>query len=135
MPSASPPKLPTLPPRPPLLTAIVVLVGFEVLLLLAGAVYLVHGLVVEGSSAPVAVVSLVALALLFAAGLGFCGWGLLRRSAWARSPVVVWQVLQVAAGVPAFSGGSPWTGIVLVLPAVVVGVGLFTPRVSQQVGR
>lgn len=135
VPSAPPPQLPTDPPRPPLLTAIAVLVGVEVLFLLAGGVYLVHGLVADGSRAPVAVVSLVLLALLLAAGLAFCGWGLLRRSTWARSPLLVWQLLQVAAGVPAFTGGAPWTGLVLVLPAVVVGVGLFTPRVSAQIGR
>ncbi|NYD23548.1 hypothetical protein [Kineococcus aurantiacus] len=134
MPSPSS-KAPTDQPRPPLLTAIAALVALEVLLLLAGAAYLVHGLVVDGSSAPLAVVSVVVCALLFGAGLGFCAWGLLRRATWARSPLVVWQLLQVAAGLPAFSGGTPWLGVLLVLPAVAVGVGLFTPSVSAQVGR
>jgi hypothetical protein len=112
-----------------------VVVGFEALLLLAGAAYLVHGLVVEGSRAPLAVVSVVVLAVAFAAGIAFCARGLLQRATWARSPLVVWQVLQVAAGLPAFSGGSPWLGAVLVVPAVAVGVALFLPSVSAEVGR
>jgi hypothetical protein len=135
VPSVPASKAATHRPRPPLLTAIAVVVGFEVLLLLAGGGYLVHGLVVEGSRAPLAVVSVVVLAVAFAAGIGFCGWGLLRRATWARSPLVVWQVLQVAAGLPAFSGGSPWLGAVLVVPAVAAGVALFWPSVSAEVGR
>ncbi|MEW1958448.1 hypothetical protein [Kineococcus sp. NPDC059986] len=135
MPSVPAPQAATHRPRPPLLTAIAVVVGFEALLLLAGAAYLVHGLVVEGSRAPLAVVSVVVLAVAFAAGIAFCARGLLQRATWARSPLVVWQVLQVAAGLPAFSGGSPWLGAVLVVPAVAVGVALFLPSVSAEVGR
>ncbi|MEZ0166758.1 hypothetical protein AB2L27_18535 [Kineococcus sp. LSe6-4] len=122
-------------PRPPLLTAIAAVVALEVLLLLAGGAYLVHGLLVEGSRAPLAVVSVVVLAVVFAAGLAFCAHGLRQRATWARSPLLVWQVLQVAAGLPAFNGGSPWLGAVLVVPAVAVGVGLFLPPVSAEVGR
>ncbi|WP_432560765.1 hypothetical protein [Kineococcus sp. SYSU DK003] len=135
MPSTPASQRATDPARTPLLTLIAVLVLFEAALLVAGAVYLVHGLVVDGSSAPVAVVSLVVTALLLAAGVAFCGHGLLRKAAWARSPVVVWQLLQLAAGLPAFSGGSPWLGLLLVAPALVVGVGLFLPSISAQVGR
>lgn len=112
-----------------------VLVLVEALVLVAGAVYLVHGLVVDGSEAPLAVVSVIVMALLLAAGIAFCGRGLLQRATWARSPVVVWQLLQVAAGLPAFSGGTPWIGVALVVPAVAVLVGLFLPSVSAQVGR
>lgn len=135
VPSVPAPKAATHRPRPPLLTAIAVVVGVEVLLLLAGAVYLVHGLVVEGSRAPLAGLSVVLLAVVFAAGLAFCARGLLQRATWARSPLVVWQVLQVAAGLPAFTGGSPWLGAILVVPAVAVGIGLFLPSVSDEVGR
>lgn len=135
VPSAPTSKAAPRSPRPPLLTALAALVGLEALLLLAGAAYLVHGLVVEGSQAPVAVLSVVVLALVLAAGVAFCARGLLDRAAWARSPLVVWQVMQLSAGVPAFSGGSPLLGLVLVVPAVAVGVGLFLPSVSEQIGR
>ncbi len=135
VPSAPTPKAAPGSPRTPLVTVIAALVGFEALLLLAGAAYLVHGLVVEGSRAPAAVISVVVLAVGFAAAITFCARGLLALAAWSRSPLVVWQVLQVAAGLPAFNGGSPLLGLVLVLPAVAVGVGLFLPSVSAQVGR
>ena len=107
----------------------------EALILVGAAVYLLHGLLVEDAAAPIAAIAMVAMALVFAVGVGFCGWGLLQRATWARSPVVVWQLLELAAGVPAFSGGSPWVGVVLVVPAVVVLVGLFVPSVSAQVSR
>jgi hypothetical protein len=121
--------------RSPLLTLVGVLVLFEALVLVAAAAYLLHGLLVEDAAAPVAAAVMVGTALVFAVAIGFCGRGLLQRATWARSPVVVWQLLELAAGIPAFSGGSPWIGIGLVLPAVVVLVGLFLPSVSAQVSR
>lgn len=109
--------------------------AFEGLLLVAAAVYVVHGLVTEPATEPVAAVFLAVMALAFAAALVVCGRALLQRAGWARSPVVVWQVLQLAAGLPAFSGGAAWVGVVLVVPPVVVLVGLFVPSVSAEVSR
>ena len=123
------------PHRSPLLTLVGVLVLFEALVLVAAAAYLLHGLLAEDAAAPIAAAAMVVTTLVFAVAIGFCGRGLLHRATWARSPVVVWQLLQLAAGVPAFSGGSPWIGVALVLPAVVVLVGLFLPSVSEQVSR
>jgi hypothetical protein len=121
--------------RSPLLTLVGVLVLFEALVLVGAAVYLLHGLLVEDAAAPIAAIAMVLMALVFAVGIGFCGRGLLQRATWARSPVVVWQLLEIAAGIPAFTGGSAWVGVVLVVPAVVVLVGLFVPSVSAQVSR
>ena len=122
-------------PRPPLLTAVAVLVLFEALLLVAAAGYLLHGLLVEDATETPAAIALVAMALLFAVGVAFCARGLLQRATWARSPVVVWQLLQLAAGLPAFSGGAPWLGVVISLPAASVLVGLFVPSVSSALSR
>lgn len=122
-------------PRPPLLTVVGVLVVLEGIVLVAAAAYLVHGLVTEPATEPVAAVFLAVMALGFAAALVFCGRALLQRASWARSPVIVWQVLQLAAGLPAFSGGAAWIAVVLVVPPVVVLVGLFTPAVSAEVSR
>ncbi|MCI2239768.1 hypothetical protein MO973_37635 [Paenibacillus sp. TRM 82003] len=123
------------PARSPLLTAVAVTVVLEAVLLVAGAAYLVHGLLVEDATEPVAAVVLALTTLAFAAGLALCAHGLLQRAAWARSPVLVWQLLQLAAGWPAFSGGSPWLGVLLVVPAALVLVGLFLPPVSAQLSR
>lgn len=122
-------------PRPPLLTVVGLLVAFEGLLLVAAAVYVVHGLVTEPATEPIAAVFLAVMALAFAVALVFCSRALLQRAGWARSPVIVWQVLQLAAGLPAFSGGAGWIGLVLVVPPVVVLVGLFVPSVAAEVSR
>ncbi|GAB3218029.1 hypothetical protein GCM10027586_11030 [Kineococcus gypseus] len=124
-----------IPARSPLLGVVAAVVALEALLLLAGAAYLVHGLLVEDAATTVGAAVLVVTTLAFAAGVGFCAHGLWRRAAWARSPVLVWQVLQLAAGWPAFSGGQPWVGALLVVPAVLVLVGLFLPPVSAQLSR
>lgn len=104
-------------------------------MLVAAAGYVVHGLLTETATEPVAAVFLAVMALVFAAALVLCGRALLQRASWARSPVVVWQVLQLAAGLPAFSGGAAWMGVVLVVPPVLVLVGLFLPSVSAEVSR
>ena len=109
--------------------------ALEALLLVAGAAYLVHGLLVQDATAPIAAAALALTTLAFAAGVALCAHGLLQRATWARSPVLVWQLLQLAAGWPAFSGGSPWLGVLLVVPAVLVLVGLFLPPVSAQISR
>ncbi|WP_166610478.1 hypothetical protein [Kineococcus indalonis] len=109
--------------------------ALEALLLVAGAAYLVHGLVVDDAAVPVGAAVLALTTLAFAAGVALCAHGLLQRATWARSPVLVWQLLQLAAGWPAFSGGSPWLGVLLVVPAVLVLVGLFLPPVSAQISR
>ncbi|WP_432504907.1 hypothetical protein [Kineococcus arenarius] len=123
------------PARSPLLSVLAALVALEAVLLLAGVAYLVHGLVVQDAAAPVAAVALAATTAVFAAAVALCARGLLQRATWVRSPVLVWQVLQLAAGWPALNGGSPWLGVLLVVPAVLVLVGLFLPPVSAQLSR
>lgn len=108
---------------------------FEAGLLVVAAIYLLHGLLVENATEVPAAVALVGMALLFALALAFCGHGILQRASWARSPVVVWQLLELAAGLPAFSGGAAWVGVVVALPAVLVLVGLFLPSVSAEISR
>ncbi|NAZ82804.1 hypothetical protein GTR02_13350 [Kineococcus sp. R8] len=122
--------------RPPLLVAVAVLVGLEALLLVAAAAYEARGLLTGAQAVdPVAAGVLAAMALLFAAALAFCARGLLQGAAWARSPVLVWQLLQLAAGLPAFSGGSAWLGVVIGLPPVLVLVGLFLRPVAAATSR
>ncbi|MFB9378694.1 hypothetical protein ACFFKU_06365 [Kineococcus gynurae] len=117
--------------RPPALTVVALLVVLEALLLVAAAVYEVWGLVRAPEEAfdPVAAAALAAMALLFAAGLLLCARGLRDCASWARSPVVVWQVLQLAVGIPAFGAGVWWAGVAIGLPAVLTLVGLFLPSV------
>ncbi|WP_369070626.1 hypothetical protein [Kineococcus terrestris] len=122
------------------MTLVALLVVAEAVLLVAGAVSAL--LLSDGDAAPSGVrdadlvaVGLVAFAALFAAGLGLCAWGLHQGATWARSPVLVWQVLQLAAGLPAFGGGAAWLGALVAVPAVLVIVGLFLPPVVAETGR
>jgi hypothetical protein len=131
-----PPKPGASGPRPPLLLVVAGLVGLEALLLVAAAAYEVEGLVAgEQAVDPVGAGALAATALLLAAALAFCARGLARGAAWSRSPILVWQLLQLAAGLPAFSGGSAWLGILIGLPPVLVLVGLFLRPVAAATSR
>jgi hypothetical protein len=65
---------------------------------------------------------LAALAVLWALALAWCARGLLRVRRWARSPVVLSQLLLLAVGVPLVQGPSGrWAGV-LILVASVVGL-------------
>ncbi len=77
-----------------------------------------------------ALAEVVVLALL---GFGlFLAWrAVVRADPRARTPVLVWQVLQVAVGVPALS--SWWYLATLVLvPSVLAGVGVLVPGVLRR---
>ena len=98
----------------------------EALLLVAGAIYLVWRLLTSTATEAPAAVAEVLLALGLAAGLLACARALARRRRAVRAPLVVWQVLQLSVGLPQFSGGTTWAGVVLAVPAVLVLAGLFT---------
>ena len=116
-----------------MLRALVVLVAVEVLLLLAGAAYLVRGLVTADATEAGAAVVLVLLALGLGAGLAACARALWHRRRASRAPLLVWQVLQLAVGVPQFGGGAVWAGLLLSVPAVLVLAGLFHRQVLAAV--
>jgi hypothetical protein len=64
---------------------------------------------------------------VYAAGLAFCAWRLLRLQSWARAPVVLAQLIQVMVGVSFWGGATTAIGVGLVLLGVVVLVGVFHP--------
>jgi hypothetical protein len=84
--------------------------------------------------------SSIALALTVLVGavlLGFVAYGLLRVAKWARPAALVWQLVQLLVGFDAFQGvgARPDLGTLLIVPAVVVLVLLFTPSVSAVMRR
>lgn len=72
----------------------------------------------------------VTTALFFAllgAALVACAWWLLRGRAWARSPVVVAQIMAIGLAWNFLGGGATWVSVVLAVVAVVVLGGLLHP--------
>jgi hypothetical protein len=65
--------------------------------------------------------------LLLAVGLLLCGWLVLRGRAWARSPVIVAQVIFLGLAWSFRGGGTTWVAVVLAVVAVVVLGGLLHP--------
>jgi hypothetical protein len=89
---------------------------------------------------PESYASAVFLTVLTAAAAGWLGAitiGVLRRRSWARGAATVWQVLQGGIAIACFQGvfAQPAIGWVLLVPALVALVLLFTPPVVEALRR
>jgi hypothetical protein len=94
-----------------------------VLLVLYGVVELTA---VEGDKAVMGV-STAVFFLVYGAGLAFCAWKTYRRESWARSPVVMAQLIQLGVAWSFWGGSSTVASVALGLVALVVLVGIFHP--------
>ena len=65
--------------------------------------------------------------LVYGAGLAFCAWSVTRLMSWARAPIVVAQLLQLAVAWSFLGGATTPVAIGLALLAVLVLVGIFHP--------
>ena len=65
--------------------------------------------------------------LFLGAVLSGCAWYVVRGSAWARSPLVVTQVMALGLAWNFLGGRTTWLSVVLAVVAVVVLVGLLHP--------
>jgi uncharacterized membrane protein len=64
----------------------------------------------------------------YGAGLLFCAWQLTRGQSWARSPVVLAQLLQLGLAWSFRGGDTTWVAIALAVVAVVTLAGLLHPH-------
>ncbi len=64
---------------------------------------------------------------VFGVGLLLCAWQLTRRASWARSPVVLAQLIQLGLAWNFRGGETTWIAIGLAVVALVVVAGLFHP--------
>ena len=117
--------------RHPFVIALAVLLFAECALLVAATVYLVVEFIVTTPSSVVSAFALVVLTAAAAVWLGLIAANVLRGRAWTRGAAIVWQVLQGAVAVGCFQGvfAQPEIGWLLLIPALVVFVLLFTPQV------
>ena len=113
---------PAIAPAPLLVAAS--LVAVEGLLLLGYAVLEVASV----DSDRVAVAATTGLFFLaYGAGLLVCARGLSRRQSWARSPVVLAQLIQLGVAWSFWGGSTTAVAIGVGLVAVIVLVGIFHP--------
>jgi hypothetical protein len=100
------------------------LTGLEGLLVLAYAVVLARD--IHSERATMGVTTSLFFALL-AGVLICCAWYVAQRRAWARSPIVVVQVMALGLAWNFLGGSTTWISVALALVAVVVLVGLLHP--------
>ena len=65
--------------------------------------------------------------LVYGAGLAFCAWTVTRLRSWARAPIVVAQLIQLAVAWSFRGGSTTPVAVALALAAVLVLVGIFHP--------
>ncbi len=65
---------------------------------------------------------------VYGAGLLFCAWQLTRGQSWARSPVVLAQLLQLGVAWSFRGGDTTWVAIVLAVVAAIILAGLLHPQ-------
>ena len=110
---------------------LVVLLFMECALLTVATIYLVIELLTATADSLASAVALTVLTAIAAVWLGFIAANVLRGRAWTRGAAIVWQVLQGAVAIGCFQGifAQPTVGWLLLAPALVVLVLLFTPPV------
>ena len=69
--------------------------------------------------------------ILYAAAIAWCAWRLLLLDSWARSPVVLAQLIQLGVAWSFRGGETTWVALVLAVVAVAVLGGLFHPESMQ----
>lgn len=72
--------------------------------------------------------------LVYGAGLVFCAWRMVRGAAWARSPVVMAQLIQLGVAWSFRGGDSTLVALSLGGVALVVLVGIFHPASLRALG-
>lgn len=123
--------------RHPAVVALAVILFAESALLTAAAIYLLVELVVATPASLPSAIALLILAALAAVWLAVIAINSLRGASWVAAATIVWQVLQVAVAIGCFQGAfaQPAVGWLLLIPAVVAGVLVFSRPVREATRR
>jgi hypothetical protein len=116
-----------------LVWAVRLLFGQAAALVALTAYLIVLDLTADASSVPVAI-ALTVLAAIGAAFVWLVARALGRRSAGARGPAIVVQLMVIASGGFLLQTGPAWLGLVLMLYAVLVGVLIVLPPSTRALG-
>ena len=121
--------------RPPVLLVVCLLVTVEAAAFLGLGVAWTVDVVRGAATMPAASLFLAAFGIGVALLLLLAARGLWRGRRWARSPVVMWQILLVVLAIGWLSvEPSVWAVVVLVV-AVLIGVGLLLPSAVAATAR
>ncbi len=110
---------------PPPLKVASALTGLEAGALLLQGVSLVPAM--DGQRMAMGLTTVVFF-LAYGAGLGWCAIALRRRRSWARSPVVLAQLIQLGVASSFWGGGTTYVAVTLGLIALIVLAGVFHPQ-------
>jgi hypothetical protein len=110
------------PPAPLLVAAS--LTAIEGLLLVGQAIVVVA--TASGARAAMDITTSIFF-VAYAAALVFCAWALTRGSSWARSPVVLAQLIQLGVATSFWGGDTTLIAVALAVTAVIVLVGVLHP--------
>ena len=111
--------------RPPYLVVGAAMTALEGLVLLAYAALEVAHL--DADQASVALTTAVFFAVV-GGGLVLCAWGLWRLRSWARSPVVVAQLITLLTAWSFVGGETTWVAVLLASVSIVVLACVLHPR-------
>ncbi len=114
----------------PLLVAAAVAAVEAILLVLYG----VAEIAAVDAARAVMGVSTALFFLVYGAGLAYCGWAMSRGQTWARSPVVMAQLIQLGVAWSFIGGDSTPVAVVLGLTAFLVLGGIFHPASLRALG-
>lgn len=119
------------------LVILAILLFIELLLVSAGAVYLLVELLIDTPQSYASAIAILALAVLAAVWVGMIAVHTLRGRPWTRGATVVWQVLQASVGIGALQGlfARPDVGWPLIILSLVVLALLFTKPVIEATAR
>ncbi len=112
-----------------MLAALILLEGLAVA---GGAIYLVVEIFTAPTASVASAIALTVCAVIAAVGLILVAVYTVRGRPWIRSAAVCWQIIQALVGVSilqAKAASSVGIAVALIVPAIVVVVLLFTPRV------
>jgi hypothetical protein len=112
------------PSNPPPLVVASSIVAVEGLLLLA---YAVLELASIGTGRVAMGLTTSVFFAIYGAGLVACAWAVSRRHSWARSPIVLAQLIQLGMAWSFRGGDTTLVAVAIAVVAVVVLAGLFHP--------